>query len=93
MIDVRIYTTNYCGYCRAAKALLQKKGVAFEEVDCSDDPDKRAWLVDTTGMRTVPQIFLGGVPVGGFDDLSALDKSGELDRVLSGEQAPASIAE
>ena len=69
-MDVRIYTTNYCGYCHAAKALLQQRGVAFQEIDCSSDPATRKWLIDQTGQRTVPQIFIGGVPVGGFSDLS-----------------------
>lgn len=91
MIDVRIYTTTYCGYCRAAKALLQRKGVAFEEIDCTEDPEARSWLVEQTGLRTVPQIFLAGVPVGGFDELSELDREGLLDPILAGEQPPPHI--
>lgn len=91
MIGVKIYTTTYCGYCRAAKALLQRKGAAFEEIDCTDDDDLRSWLVEQTGQRTVPQIFLAGVPVGGFDDLSALDREGLLDRILAGDEPPEHI--
>ncbi len=91
MAEVRIYTTTYCGYCNAAKALLTKKGVAFDEIDCSRDPATRTWLVEETGMRTVPQIFIRGVPVGGFDDLAALDQDGQLDPILAGTQTPERI--
>ena len=88
-MDVRIYTTNYCGYCQAAKALLRERGVAFEEIDCSSDPATRKWLIDQTGQRTVPQIFFGDVPVGGFSELSALDRAGTLRAILAGESAAA----
>ena len=90
-MDVRIYTTNYCGYCHAAKALLQQRGVAFEEIDCSSDPATRKWLIDQTGQRTVPQIFIGGVPVGGFSELSGLDRAGKLRAILAGEDSPPSV--
>lgn len=82
MPEVRVYTTQVCGYCSAAKALLKKKNVPFQEIDVSHDPEKRAWLVSTTGQRTVPQIFIGDESIGGFDELSALDKSGALDPML-----------
>lgn len=91
MVDVRIYTTPWCPYCHSAKALLARRGAAFEEIDCSGDPDKRAWLVEQTGQRTVPQIFIAGVPVGGSDDLHALDRAGELTAILNGERAPPSV--
>ena len=65
MSDVQVYTTNYCAYCTRAKALLQKRGIAFEEIDVSRDDEKRAWLVKTTGQRSVPQIFIKGEPIGG----------------------------
>lgn len=81
---VTIYTTGYCSYCTRAKQLLGKKGVAFVEVDVSDDDERRAWLVETTGRRTVPQVFIGERSVGGFDDLAALERAGELDRMLAG---------
>ena len=78
MSDVQVYTTDYCPYCTRAKALLEKRGIPFEEIDVSADAEKRAWLVKTTGRRTVPQIFIKGEPIGGCDDLYALDRSGEL---------------
>jgi glutaredoxin 3 len=87
MIDVRIYTTSYCGFCQAAKALLQSRAIAFEERDVTSEADERQWLVERTGQRTVPQIFLGGVPIGGFRELSQLDRSGDLERIVKGEQA------
>lgn len=89
--DVRIYTTTYCGYCHAAKSLLHKRGVAFQEIDCTDDPATRKWLIEQTGQRTVPQIFIGGVAVGGFAELSALDRAGKLAAILAGEAAPPSV--
>jgi glutaredoxin 3 len=82
MADVKVYVTDYCPYCTRAKGLLTRKGVAFTEIDVSDDPETRAWLVSTTKMRTVPQIFIDGKPVGGSDDLHALERSGQLDKLL-----------
>ena len=74
MARVRIYTTNYCGYCNAAKRFLaQAKGVEFEEIDVSYDPDTRRWLVEATGQSTVPQIFVGDQAIGGYTDLAALE--------------------
>lgn len=69
--EVKVYTTTYCGYCRAAKDLLDKKGIAYEEIDVTEDPAMRAKLVELSGQRTVPQIFWNGVSVGGYTDLSA----------------------
>jgi glutaredoxin 3 len=86
MAEVRIYTTTYCGYCHAAKALLKERGAPFEEIDCSQDPERRRWLIEQTGQRTVPQIFIGGVPIGGFSELSALDRQGKLAALLAGEE-------
>ena len=85
MSDVQVYTTDNCPYCTRAKALLQKRGIAFEEVDVSQDPSKRDWLVKTTGRRTVPQIFIKGEAIGGSDELHALDRSGDLARKLKTE--------
>jgi glutaredoxin 3 len=82
MIDVTMYTTKVCPYCIAAKRLLAARGVPYEEVDVSLDDAKRAWLVQTTGRRTVPQIFLGSEAIGGYDELAALDKSGQLVKKL-----------
>jgi glutaredoxin 3 len=76
--EVTIYTTRVCGYCVAAKHLLAARKVPYEEIDVTSDPAKRTWLVEATGRRTVPQIFIGAEPIGGYDELAALDRSGEL---------------
>lgn len=82
---VELYTTNYCPYCVRAKMLLEKKGVAYTEIDVSDDDNARAELVKKSGgRRTVPQIFIGGEGIGGCDDLYALDAAGKLDSLLQG---------
>ena len=78
MTDVKIYTTRVCPYCVAAKRLLSARGIPYTEEDVSRDDARRAWLVEATGRRTVPQIFIGAQAIGGYDDLSALDQSGEL---------------
>ena len=78
MSQIKIYTTTYCGYCKKAKSLLQSKGIPFEEIDVTEDDAKREWLVKTTGRKTVPQIFIDEKPIGGFDDLSQMDKEGKL---------------
>ena len=82
MKPVRIYTTPYCPHCVRAKKLLQKKNVLYEEIDVSGDDEARMGLMQRTGMRTVPQIFIGDRHVGGSDDLYALDQRGELDPLL-----------
>lgn len=83
MAKVEIYTTPTCPYCMAAKALLRKKGVAFEETDVSRDPELRqAMSVRAGGRRSVPQIFIDGKSVGGSDDIHALDAQGRLDGLL-----------
>jgi glutaredoxin 3 len=79
---VQVYTTQVCPYCIRAKALLKKREVPYEEIDVSRDDEKRAWLVSASGMRTVPQIFIDGKPIGGSDELHALDASGELEKLL-----------
>ncbi len=89
--EVRIYTTTYCGYCHAAKSLLRERGVAFQEIDCTDDAATRKWLIEKTGQRTVPQIFIADVAVGGYSELSALDRAGKLRAILAGEAAPPSV--
>ncbi len=80
---VQIYVTTYCPYCIAAKRLLEKKGIVWEEIDVTQDPERRAWLLEVTGQRTVPQIFIGGRPYGGYTDVAALDRRGELDPLLA----------
>jgi glutaredoxin 3 len=82
MTQVVIYTTNYCPYCTAAKALFRSKKVQFEEVDVTDDPDRRTEMEKLSQRRTVPQIFIDGKPIGGYDDALRLDAKGELDRLL-----------
>ena len=85
MKPVEIYTTRTCGYCAAAKALLNRKGVAYTEIDVGGDPDLRAAMTQRAGgRRTVPQIFVGRTHVGGCDDLYALDQAGRLDPLLRG---------
>ena len=83
MARVVIYTTNYCPYCTRAKALLRSKNVKFEEIDVTDDPTRRAEMERLSRRWTVPQIFIDGRPIGGYDDARALDAAGELDRLLS----------
>lgn len=88
MVDVEIYTKKVCPYCVSAKRLLDRKGVRYREIDVENDDEKRAWLVEVTGQKTVPQVFAGGKPLGGFSDIDALDKAGRLDPILSGEASP-----
>jgi glutaredoxin 3 len=85
MPPVTIYTTPFCGYCLAAKRLLAAKGVAFDEIDVAGDASRRAEMIDRArGGRTVPQIFVGATHVGGYDEMSALDRAGRLDPLLAG---------
>ncbi|HEX9290963.1 MAG TPA: glutaredoxin 3 [Anaeromyxobacteraceae bacterium] len=84
MPKVQIYSKQNCPYCVRAKLLLQKKGVAFEEIDVENDDARRAWLVEESGQRTVPQVFVDGRSLGGFTDIDALDRKGELDPILRG---------
>lgn len=83
-LKIEVYTTNYCPYCSAAKNLLTGKSLEFTEIDVSSDYEKREWLVKTTGQRTVPQIFINEKSIGGFQELSALEGSGELDKMIEG---------
>lgn len=80
--DVLVYTKPLCPYCTAAKALLREKGISFREIDISRNGLQGEEMMQRTGRRTVPQIFIGTHHVGGFDDLSALDQSGKLDPLL-----------
>lgn len=75
---VTVYVTTFCAYCVRAKALLQKRGIPYDEIDVTRDHEKRDWLVKVTGRRTVPQIFIGDEPIGGSDELHALDRDGTL---------------
>jgi glutaredoxin 3 len=81
--EVTLYTTRLCPYCIAAKRLLSRRGVSYKEIDVSADAEKRAWLVQATGRRTVPQIFIGSEAIGGYDELRTLDDDGLLDEKLA----------
>jgi glutaredoxin 3 len=83
MSEVVMYTTQYCPFCVRAKALLRQKGIAFEEIDIGADADLRAKMIEASGRRTVPQIFINGTAIGGCEELRALDEQGELDRLLA----------
>lgn len=84
MKAVRVYSTLFCPYCVMAKRLLEGKGVRFEEIRVDEDHARRDEMMRVSGRRTVPQIFVGEVHVGGFDDLSALERAGKLDPLLQG---------
>jgi glutaredoxin 3 len=79
---VEVYGTEYCSYCTAARMLLKKKGVAWSDILISRDPETRKEMERRSGRRSVPQIFIDDRPLGGFDELYALEQSGELDRLL-----------
>jgi glutaredoxin 3 len=87
--EVKVYTTTICPYCIRAKALLAKRGIAYEEINVESRPDMRDWLVKATGRKTVPQIFIAGEPIGGSDELAALDRAGELMRRVLGDATAA----
>ena len=83
---VLMYSTGVCPYCVMAERLLKAKGVdEIEKVRIDLDPDQRNQMMQKTGRRTVPQIYIGDTHVGGFDDLSALDRAGKLEPLLRGE--------
>ncbi len=82
---ITVYTKSNCPYCVRAKALLNRKGVAFEEISVEGRDDLRLWLVEQSGQRTVPQVFAGDRSLGGFSDIDALDQEGKLDPILRGE--------
>jgi glutaredoxin 3 len=78
MARVTVYTTEPCGYCRTAKALLDKRGVPYEEINLSKDAEGRSELVQRTGMMTFPQVILDEDPIGGFQELVVADRAGRL---------------
>ena len=83
MANITIYTTRTCGFCYAAKSLLTKKGLSFDEIDVSADPEARQrMMLRTNGRRSVPQIFIGETHVGGNEDLYELERRGGLDSLL-----------
>ena len=81
---VLMYTTAVCPYCQMAERLLRSKGVEVEKVGVDLEPQRRAEMMEKTGRRTVPQIYVGETHVGGYDDLAALDRAGKLDPLLKG---------
>lgn len=83
MVKVEMYTTMFCPYCSRARALLQRKGVAFDDIDIAEGPGRREEMLRRAGGRTsVPQIFINGEHIGGSDELAALDRAGLLDAKL-----------
>ena len=90
MSPVEIYTTRYCPYCHAAKALLKKKGVNFSEIDVGRDWERREEMIQrANGRTTVPQIFVGPMHIGGCDELHDLERAGKLDPILAeGKASP-----
>jgi glutaredoxin 3 len=81
--NITLYTTDPCGFCRSAKALLESRGVSYEEVNLAKDPDGRAELVALTGQMTFPQILIGERSIGGFRELLEADRDGVLEDLLA----------
>jgi glutaredoxin 3 len=82
--EIIMYSTAWCGYCQRARNLLERKGAQFREIKVDEVPGERATMMQKSGgRRTVPQIFIGERHVGGYDDLAALDRAGELDKLLA----------
>jgi glutaredoxin 3 len=81
---ITLYVTGWCPYCDRAKGLLTGKKLVYQEINVDDDAKSREEMVERSGRRTVPQIFIGDTHVGGCDDLFALEGSGELDRLIRG---------
>ncbi len=82
--EILMYSTTWCGYCQRARGLLERKGVDIREIKVDEDPSQRQVMMQKSGgRRTVPQIFIGERHVGGYDDLAALERAGELDKLLA----------
>lgn len=85
MVKVTMYSTPWCGFCQSAERLLQRKGVTdLEKINVDDDPELSQTMMQRSGRRTVPQIFIGERHLGGFDDIAVLDRAGKLDALLQG---------
>ena len=82
--NITIYVSETCSYCTAARMLLKKKGLTYDEILVSRDPEKREEMIARSGSHSVPQIFIGEQAIGGFDELYALEQDGELDGLLDG---------
>lgn len=83
MARIRVYTTAWCGYCVRAKALLERRGLEYEEIRLDHDPSFRSMLVDLTGRWTLPQVTVDEKPIGGFAELDELDRRGLLDELAA----------
>jgi len=90
--QVTLYSTDYCPFCSRAKSLLRGKNVDYLEINVEDRPDLRSWLRSASGQTTVPQVFVNNRAVGGFSDISELDRAGQLDKLLA-EPKPAALPE
>ncbi len=84
--EIVMYTRAFCGYCAAAKKLFDEKKIHYEEIDCTLSAEKRREMRERSGHQTFPQIFIGDQHVGGYDDVAALDATGELDSFLHGDE-------
>ena len=82
---VIVYTLDNCPYCKLAKDLLDKRGIVYEEINFTLDPELREEIAEKSGMRTAPQVFVDGRPIGGFENLKRLDAIGELARIARGK--------
>jgi glutaredoxin 3 len=82
-VPVTVYTSSFCGYCKRVLDLLQRRGIEYTEISVEDTPGLRDELVARSGRRSLPQVYLGERFLGGADDLAALDRSGELDRLMA----------
>lgn len=83
MSSVTVYTTDFCGFCTSAKKLLERRGIAYEEINLARDADSRQQLSNLTGMFTFPQVLVDGEPIGGFTELLAADREGRLGELLA----------
>ncbi len=87
--EVVMYSTNWCGYCQRARNVFERKGVVIRDIKLDEEPQQRPVMLQRSGgQRTVPQIFIGELHVGGYDELAALDRSGELNKLLGLTEDP-----
>lgn len=84
--EIVMYSTGWCGFCQRARTLLERKGLAFREIDVEQDAALRAEMIARSGQRSVPQIFIGSQHIGGFEELYALERAGGLDQSLRQEK-------
>jgi glutaredoxin 3 len=89
MSKVQVYSTGWCPYCHAARALLEDKGIAYKEIDVTAQDARMAMIQRAHGRRTVPQIFVGDVHIGGYQELAALERQGRLDPLIQEQSSAA----